>query len=289
MRLISSLTSSPVTLISILAKRRFNRRPSQQYWVLPQFINLVDLYLIFDLYFKNSIKSDTKLELIRTYQRSHKLVIRTPQPPKEICMSSTKMKENLIKIVSSTPMERSKEKKIETKLLIISKKRISNRSKNGSSALREMCPHTEFFLVRIFPHSDWIRRYTKYFSVFSPNAGKYGPEKTPFFDTFHAVRIKRKDLETLFDEADYIIPYQVNCFVKEKHPLIRVICSDTGVFVLLYTMYIVKNWSGTDVYMEDFIGEKSLKSIKKAVEKHKDFIHMFTVGSSYTNRMWHCF
>ena len=33
------------------------------------------------------------------------------------------------------------------------------------------------FLVRIFPHSDWIRRDTKYISVFRPNAGKYGPEK----------------------------------------------------------------------------------------------------------------
>ena len=28
---------------------------------------------------------------------------------------------------------------------------------------------------------------TPYFSVFSPNAGKYGPEKTPYLDTFHAV------------------------------------------------------------------------------------------------------
>ena len=26
-----------------------------------------------------------------------------------------------------------------------------------------------------------------YFSVFSPNAGKYGPEVTPYLDTFHAV------------------------------------------------------------------------------------------------------
>ena len=31
-------------------------------------------------------------------------------------------------------------------------------------------------LVRIFPHSDWKRRDTVYLSVFSPNAGKYGPE-----------------------------------------------------------------------------------------------------------------
>ena len=25
--------------------------------------------------------------------------------------------------------------------------------------------------------------------VFSPNTGKYGPEKTPYLDTFHAVRV----------------------------------------------------------------------------------------------------
>ena len=33
------------------------------------------------------------------------------------------------------------------------------------------------FLVRIFQQSDWIRRDTPYLFVFSPNAGKYGPEK----------------------------------------------------------------------------------------------------------------
>ena len=31
-------------------------------------------------------------------------------------------------------------------------------------------------LVRIFSHLDWIQRYAAYLSVFSPNAGKYGPE-----------------------------------------------------------------------------------------------------------------
>ena len=54
-------------------------------------------------------------------------------------------------------------------------------------SLREMCPTTEDFLVRIFPHSDTIRRDTSYLSVFSPNAEKYGPENTPYLDTFHAV------------------------------------------------------------------------------------------------------
>ena len=52
--------------------------------------------------------------------------------------------------------------------------------------LREKCPNTELFLVRILPHSDWIRRDTSYLSVFSPNAGKYRPEITPYFETFHA-------------------------------------------------------------------------------------------------------
>ena len=34
-------------------------------------------------------------------------------------------------------------------------------------------------MVRIFPHSYWIRRDIAYLSVFGQNAGKYGPEKLP--------------------------------------------------------------------------------------------------------------
>ena len=44
-----------------------------------------------------------------------------------------------------------------------------------------------FFLARIFPHLDWIRRDTLCLFIFSPNAGKYGPKKTPYLDTFHTV------------------------------------------------------------------------------------------------------
>ena len=39
-------------------------------------------------------------------------------------------------------------------------------------SLRKKCPNVEFFSGPYFP-------------VFSPNAGKYGPEKTPYLDTFH--------------------------------------------------------------------------------------------------------
>ena len=59
---------------------------------------------------------------------------------------------------------------------------------NPIKTLREKCPNTEFFLVRIFPDLDWIRRDTEYLSVFSPNPEKYGPEKTPYLDTFHVMR-----------------------------------------------------------------------------------------------------
>ena len=39
-----------------------------------------------------------------------------------------------------------------------------------------------------FPAFGLIRKSdTEYLSVFSSNAGKYGPGKTPYLDTFHAV------------------------------------------------------------------------------------------------------
>ena len=42
-------------------------------------------------------------------------------------------------------------------------------------------------LVCIFPNLDWIRKDTKYLSVFSPIAGKYGPENSNYGHCFHAV------------------------------------------------------------------------------------------------------
>ena len=48
--------------------------------------------------------------------------------------------------------------------------------------LQQKYPNTEFFLVRIFRHLDWIQRDT-------PNAGKYGLEKTPYLEKYHAVRL----------------------------------------------------------------------------------------------------
>ena len=48
-----------------------------------------------------------------------------------------------------------------------------------SAPLREKCPNTEFFLV----------------CIFSPNTGKYGPDKTPYLDTFHAVHLSHMRIQ----------------------------------------------------------------------------------------------
>ena len=47
----------------------------------------------------------------------------------------------------------------------------------------------------------------------------------------------RSDLESMFDEADYILPQQVDSAVKEGRKSIKVISSDTDVFLLLCRMY----------------------------------------------------
>ena len=38
-----------------------------------------------------------------------------------------------------------------------------------------------------YPNTKFLLKFFTYLSVFSPNAGKYGPEKTPYLDTFHTV------------------------------------------------------------------------------------------------------
>ena len=43
------------------------------------------------------------------------------------------------------------------------------------------------FFWSVFSAFGLNRRDTPYLSVFNLNAGKYGPEKTPYLDTFHAV------------------------------------------------------------------------------------------------------
>ena len=90
-------------------------------------------------------------------------------------------------------------------------------------------------------------------------------------ETSHGLQIKRKDLKTVFDEADYIIPQQVNSAIEQGNKVIKVICADTDGFVLLCGMHIKKNWAETEVYMENFNPDKTLIIIRRTVEKNKEF------------------
>ena len=60
-------------------------------------------------------------------------------------------------------------------------------------------PYFPVFLVRIL-------------SVFSPNAGKYGPEKTPYLDTFHAV-----DARNILPVMGNHLTYEISCSFSSKH------------------------------------------------------------------------
>ena len=72
-------------------------------------------------------------------------------------------------------------------------------------------------------------------TIFAKTSKDELPEETKL-----RLRIKQRDLKPLFYEGDYYIPRQVDRALKEDRNLIRVICSDTDVLVLLCTMYIVK-------------------------------------------------
>ena len=53
--------------------------------------------------------------------------------------------------------------------------------------LRAKSPDMKFFLVPVFSYLYWMRRCTILITIFSPNTGKYIPEKTPNSDTFRVV------------------------------------------------------------------------------------------------------
>ena len=60
------------------------------------------------------------------------------------------------------------------------------------------------------------------------------------------ISIRRSDLETHFDEADYIIQQQVDAAVHEGALCIKVKSADTDVFVLLCSNYLTRNWASAN-------------------------------------------
>ena len=89
-------------------------------------------------------------------------------------------------------------------------------------------------------------------------------------------RKKRKDLETYYDEADYIVPQQVEAAIHKGNKIIKVISVDTDISVILCHHYLKRNWSQAEVYLKYFSGGSRVINIKKTVEKHSDIVTSFT-------------
>ena len=183
-------------------------------------IDFSDVCIIFNRYFKKSIKSDTRLQRVDGFKRVH-LGINSPLPPKEICLSSIKTKKKLIEMIAENLLEMFTTKQIQQRLIVTSDD--------------------------IYPE-----------------------------ETSQGIRTKREDLESHFDEADYIIPQQVDSAIRHGHTTIKVISADTDVFVLLCHHYLQSDWSRAEVYLEDFQAGKGIISIKETVEKNKSIVPSLT-------------
>ena len=102
------------------------------------------------------------------------------------------------------------------------------------------------FLVRIFPHLDWIWRDTKYLSVFSPNEGKNGPDNSK---------------HGLFSFGDY---FEMSCFI------------------IIYTSYSLREHHGLfgkKVTMRPWCFSKIRCKLHSPFYVHRK-------KSSYTGKIW---
>ena len=88
----------------------------------------------------------------------------------------------------------------------------------------------------------------------------------------HGVRIKRHDLVSYYDEADYLIPQQVDSIVREGKKVIKIVSADTDVFVLLCSLFNPNMWSSSNVYMDNFIEGTKMININKSVERNIDLM-----------------
>ena len=82
-----------------------------------------------------------------------------------------------------------------------------------------------------------------YFPVFIPNTEKYGPGKTPYLDTFHAVGKlhPRKRMDKKGKNDDFIYKYQLKktCGMFKSSLKFSVV-------ILIISPYSVRMWENTD-------------------------------------------
>ena len=81
----------------------------------------------------------------------------------------------------------------------------------------------------------------------------------------------REDLRTTHEEADVIIPMQLESAISEGRRNIAINCEDTDVFVLICHLYQKHEWE-SNVFMKGFSKDTNLISIQKTVANHADIM-----------------
>ena len=66
----------------------------------------------------------------------------------------------------------------------------------------------------------------------------------------------------MFDEVSYLLSRYVESAVKEGKQSIKMISSDTDLFVLLCSMYLYQSWWDVEIYIKHFNIQKNLISIR---------------------------
>ena len=88
---------------------------------------------------------------------------------------------------------------------------------------------------------------------------------------YKGVRIKRHDLTSFYDEADYMIPQQVHCINDEGKGVIKVLSADTDVFVLLCGHFLERKWS-SKIYMDPFTKENKVININNSFKRNENLV-----------------
>ena len=90
-----------------------------------------DVYLILDRYKTGSIKSDTRTARVGAFRRSHHLSLERELPPKDMVLSSSSTKENLIELVSSELCTRFETNKSPKRFVVTSKNPVPEQVQHG--------------------------------------------------------------------------------------------------------------------------------------------------------------
>ena len=85
-----------------------------------------------------------------------------------------------------------------------------------------------------------------YFHVFSPNTGKYGPEITPYLDTFHAVNFVSKYQKILSKACNFYLAFFQTWLVWNSKLNLLPMCVSKSFSLFSLLNVIFETWILTD-------------------------------------------